>query len=296
MPVSDRIFRRCGGTDDDEKPTSAPSPQTTTRNFCRTRVQDHDRSVCGAADRSSACTRALLASLATRFTTRLSGKKERIGRLLQMHANQREEIKEVLRRRHRCLPLALKEATTGDTLCDPRCASSRLERMVFPEPVISQAVEPKTKADQEKMGIALNRLAAGRSFVPRSHGRRVAVKRLSSAWANCTLKFIVDRMKREFGVEAKRRQTTGSLPRNDPQVLRPTSKANSCKPVGWSSGQYGHVVDSRWSRKRRAKATSSSTRLKAASVPREFIPAVAEGLRRILAARMACSLASRSLT
>jgi elongation factor G len=87
----------------------------------------------------------------------IKGKKERVGRILQMHANQREEIKEV----HAgdiAAAVGLKEATTGDTLCDPSAVIT-LERMIFPEPVISQAVEPKTKADQEKMGLALNRLA-----------------------------------------------------------------------------------------------------------------------------------------
>ena len=84
-------------------------------------------------------------------------KKERLGRILQMHANQREEIKEV-RAGDIAAAVGLKEATTGDTLCDP-ANPIILERMVFPEPVISQAVEPKTKADQEKMGLALNRLA-----------------------------------------------------------------------------------------------------------------------------------------
>src|SRR2546429_6322670 len=85
------------------------------------------------------------------------GRKERIGRLLQMHANQREEIKEV-RAGDIAAAVGLKEATTGETLCDPN-KIIKLERMEFPEPVISQAVEPKTRADQEKMGIALNRFA-----------------------------------------------------------------------------------------------------------------------------------------
>jgi elongation factor G len=87
----------------------------------------------------------------------IRGKKERIGRLLQMHANNREEISEVLAG-DIAAAVGLKEVTTGETLCDPD-AEIILERMVFPEPVISQAVEPKTKPDQEKMGIALNRLA-----------------------------------------------------------------------------------------------------------------------------------------
>ena len=99
----------------------------------------------------------------------VKGKRERIGRLLQMHANS-VKIKEV-RAGDIAAAVGLKEATTGDTLCDPASIIT-LERMVFPEPVISQAVEPKTKADQEKMGIALSRLA-GRPVVPCPYGRRV---------------------------------------------------------------------------------------------------------------------------
>ncbi|MBL3352751.1 elongation factor G, partial [Klebsiella pneumoniae] len=87
----------------------------------------------------------------------IKGKKERIGRILQMHANQREEISEILAGDIAAC-VGLKEVTTGETLCDPDAVVT-LEKMVFPEPVISQAVEPKTKADQEKMGIALSRLA-----------------------------------------------------------------------------------------------------------------------------------------
>jgi elongation factor G len=95
----------------------------------------------------------------------IRGKKERIGRILQMHANQREEIKEILAGDIAAC-VGLRDVTTGETLCDP-AAIITLEKMVFPEPVISQAVEPKTKADQEKMGIALGRPGPGRPVVPR---------------------------------------------------------------------------------------------------------------------------------
>jgi elongation factor G len=101
----------------------------------------------------------------------IKGSKERLGRILQMHANQREEIKEV-RAGDIAAAVGLKEATTGDTLCDPDHVIT-LEKMIFPEPVIHVAVEPKTKADQEKMGIALNRPGAGRPVLPRAHGRGV---------------------------------------------------------------------------------------------------------------------------
>jgi len=129
----------------------------------------------------------------------VKGKKERLGRILQMHANQRDEIKEV-RAGDIAAAVGLKEVTTGDTLCDPD-AIIMLERMVFPEPVISQAVEPKTKADQEKMGIALNRLAQeDPSF--RVKTDEESGQTIISGMGELHLEIIVDRMKREFNVEA----------------------------------------------------------------------------------------------
>src|SRR5690606_22733958 len=129
----------------------------------------------------------------------VKGKKERLGRILQMHANQREEIKEV-RAGDIAAAVGLKEATTGDTLCDPSAVIT-LERMVFPEPVISQAVEPKAKADQEKMGLALNRLAAeDPSF--RVKTDEESGQTIISGMGELHLEILVDRMKREFNVEA----------------------------------------------------------------------------------------------
>ena len=129
----------------------------------------------------------------------VKGKKERIGRLLQMHANQREEIKSVYAG-DIAAAVGLREATTGDTLCSPDKAIT-LEKMIFPEPVISQAVEPKTKADQEKMGIALNRLAQeDPSF--RVHTDEESGQTIISGMGELHLEIIVDRMKREFNVEA----------------------------------------------------------------------------------------------
>ncbi|MCU0765200.1 MAG: elongation factor G, partial [Burkholderiaceae bacterium] len=129
----------------------------------------------------------------------VKGKKERIGRLLQMHANEREEIKEV-RAGDIAAAVGLKDVTTGDTLCDPDRVIT-LERMEFPEPVISQAVEPKTKADQEKMGIALNRLAQeDPSFRVRSDEE--SGQTIISGMGELHLEILVDRMKREFNVEA----------------------------------------------------------------------------------------------
>ena len=129
----------------------------------------------------------------------VKGRKERIGRILQMHANQREEIKEV-RAGDIAAAVGLKEATTGDTLCDPRHVIT-LEKMIFPEPVIHVAVEPKTKADQEKMGIALNRLAQeDPSFRVRTDEE--SGQTIISGMGELHLEILVDRMKREFGVEA----------------------------------------------------------------------------------------------
>jgi elongation factor G len=116
----------------------------------------------------------------------VKSRKERVGRLLQMHANQRDEIKEVLAG-DIAAAVGMKDVTTGDTLCDPDRVIT-LERMIFPEPVISQAVEPKTKADQEKMGIALNRLAQeDPSF--RVHTDEESARRSSPAWVSCTWRF-----------------------------------------------------------------------------------------------------------
>jgi elongation factor G len=129
----------------------------------------------------------------------VKGKKERIGRILQMHANDREEIKEV-RAGDIAAAVGLKDVTTGDTLCDPTKVIT-LERMEFPEPVISQAVEPKTKADQEKMGVALNRLAQeDPSFRVRTDEE--SGQTIISGMGELHLEILVDRMKREFGVEA----------------------------------------------------------------------------------------------
>ncbi|MGH8712269.1 MAG: elongation factor G, partial [Burkholderiales bacterium] len=164
------------------------------------------------------------------------GKKERIGRLLQMHANQRDEIKEV-RAGDIAAAVGLREATTGDTLCDPDKVIM-LERMVFPEPVIHVAVEPKTKADQEKMGVALNRLAQeDPSFRVRTDEE--SGQTIISGMGELHLEIIVDRMKREFGVEAN----VGA-----PQVAyRETIKKVADDVEGrfikqsGGRGQYGHV-------------------------------------------------------
>src|SRR6266481_563979 len=203
------------------------------------------------------------------------GKKERIGRILQMHANQRDEIKEV-RAGDIAAAVGMKDATTGDTLCDPHKIIT-LERMQFPEPVISQAVEPKTKADQEKMGIALNRLAQeDPSF--RVHTDEESGQTIISGMGELHLEIIVDRMKREFGVEA----SVGK-----PQVAyreaikKPVQVEGKFIKQSGGRGQYGHV----WLKmepQEAGKGFEFVDAIKGGAVPREYIPAVEKGLRETL--------------
>ena len=203
-------------------------------------------------------------------------KKERIGRILQMHANQREEIKEVFAG-DIAAAVGLREATTGDTLCDPD-KIILLERMVFPEPVISQAVEPKTKVDQEKMGIALNRLAQeDPSF--RVHTDEESGQTIISGMGELHLEILVDRMRREFGVEA----TVGKPQVAYRETIRGTVENAEGKFVKQSGGrgQYGHVV-------LKVEPAVMGTgfefvdAIKGGVVPREYIPAVEKGLRETL--------------
>jgi elongation factor G len=205
----------------------------------------------------------------------IKGRKERIGRLLQMHANQREEIKEV-RAGDIAAAVGLKEAVTGDTLCDPSKIIT-LERMIFPEPVIHVAVEPKTKVDQEKMGIALNRLAQeDPSFRVRTDEE--SGQTIISGMGELHLEIIVDRMKREFGVEAN----VGA-----PQVAYREAIRKSVEIEGkfikqsGGRGQYGHV----WLRMApndAGKGFEFVDAIKGGTVPREYIPAVEKGLRETL--------------
>ncbi len=202
----------------------------------------------------------------------IKGKKERIGRLLQMHANQRDEIKEV-RAGDIAAAVGLKDATTGDTLCDPN-AIITLERMIFPEPVISQAVEPKTKVDQEKMGIALNRLAQeDPSF--RVKTDEESGQTIISGMGELHLEILVDRMKREFGVEA----TVGK-----PQVAYRETIKKTCDEIegkfvkqSGGRGQYGHVV-LKIEPQPPGKGFEFVDAIKGGVVPREYIPAVEKGV------------------
>ncbi len=205
----------------------------------------------------------------------VKGRKERIGRILQMHANQREEIKEV-RAGDIAAAVGLKDVVTGDTLCDPQKIIT-LERMDFPEPVIHVAVEPKTKMDQEKMGIALNRLAQeDPSFRVRTDEE--SGQTIISGMGELHLEIIVDRMKREFGVEAN----VGA-----PQVAYREAIRKQVEIEGkfvkqsGGRGQYGHV----WLRmepNETGKGFEFIDEIKGGSVPREYIPAVEKGLLETL--------------
>jgi len=200
------------------------------------------------------------------------GKKERIGRIVQMHANNREEVDEI-RAGDIAACVGLKDVTTGETLCDPNSVIT-LERMVFPDSVIRQAVEPKTKGDQEKMGIALSRLAAeDPSF--RVQTDEESGQTIIGGQGELHLEIIVDRMKREFGVEAN----VGK-----PQVAyRETIRKGVADVEGkfvrqsGGKGQYGHVVF-RVEPNEAGKGFEFLDEIKGGVVPREYIPAVEKGV------------------
>jgi elongation factor G len=205
----------------------------------------------------------------------VKGRKERLGRILQMHANQREEIKEV-RAGDIAAAVGLKDCTTGDTLCE-LSEPIILERMIFPEPVIHVAVEPKTKADQEKMGIALGRLAQeDPSFRVRTDEE--SGQTIMSGMGELHLEILVDRMRREFGVEAN----VGA-----PQVAYREAIKKEIEQEGkhakqsGGKGQYGHV----WIKmgpNETGKGFEFVDAIKGGTVPREFIPAVEKGLKEAL--------------
>ncbi len=206
----------------------------------------------------------------------IKSKKERIGRLLQMHANNREEIKEV-RAGDIAACVGLREVTTGETLCDPDSIIT-LEKMVFPEPVISQAVEPKTKADQEKMGLALGRLAQeDPSFRVRTDEE--SGQTIISGMGELHLEILVDRMKREFGVEAN----VGKPQVAYRETIRKTVDSAEGKFVRQSGGkgQYGHVV-LKIEPSEPGKGFEFVDAIKGGVVPREYIPAVQKGVEETL--------------
>jgi len=205
----------------------------------------------------------------------VKGRRERIGRLVQMHANNREEIKEV-RAGDIAAAIGLKDVTTGDTLCDPKEIIT-LERMEFPEPVISVAVEPKTKADQEKMGVALNKLAQeDPSFRVRTDEE--TGQTIISGMGELHLEIIVDRMKREFGVDANvgapqvaYRETIRKAVEQEGKYVRQTG----------GRGQYGHV----WLKLEPMEPGTGYEFVNAivgGVVPKEYIPAVDKGIQEQL--------------
>ncbi|HEB78077.1 MAG TPA: elongation factor G, partial [Methylothermaceae bacterium] len=205
----------------------------------------------------------------------LKSKRERIGRIVQMHANSREEIKEV-RAGDIAAAIGLKDVSTGDTLCDPKDIVT-LEKMEFPEPVISVAVEPKTKADQEKMGIALQKLAQeDPSF--RVHTDEESGQTIISGMGELHLEIIVDRMKREFNVEAN----VGA-----PQVAyretirKPVEQEGKFVRQTGGRGQYGHV----WLKlepQERGAGYEFVNAIVGGVVPREYIPAVDKGVQEAM--------------
>ena len=200
------------------------------------------------------------------------GKKERIGRIVQMHANNRQEVDEI-RAGDIAACVGLKDVTTGETLCDPSSIIT-LERMVFPEPVIRQAVEPKTKADQEKMGIALSRLAAeDPSF--RVNTDEESGQTIIGGMGELHLEIIVDRMKREFGVEAN----VGKPQVAYRETIRKSVDEAEGKFVRQSGGkgQYGHVV-LKIEPQEAGKGFEFVDAIKGGVVPREYIPAVEKGI------------------
>jgi elongation factor G len=202
-------------------------------------------------------------------------KKERIGRIVQMHANSREEVKEVYAG-DIAAAIGLKDVTTGDTLCDPKSIII-LERMDFPDPVISVAVEPKTKADQDKMGVALGKLAQeDPSF--RVHTDEESGQTIISGMGELHLEIVVDRMKREFGVQAN----VGA-----PQVAyretireKVVQEGTFIRQSG-GRGQYGHV----WLRlepQELGVGYEFVNEIVGAAVPKEYVPAVDKGVQEQL--------------
>ncbi len=214
----------------------------------------------------------------------VKGKKERIGRLLQMHSNQRDEIKEVLAG-DIAAAVGLKDVTTGDTLC-ALDAPIVLERMSFPEPVISMAVEPKTKSDQEKMGNALSRLAQeDPSFRVRTDEE--SGQTIIAGMGELHLDIIVDRMKREFGVEAN----VGKPQVAYRETIRKSDVKSDYKHAKQSGGkgQYGHVVIELSPMTAEDKANPDTkndflfiNEITGGVIPKEFIPAVEKGIRETI--------------
>ncbi len=202
----------------------------------------------------------------------VKAKKERVGRIVQMHANHREEIKEVLAG-DIAAAIGLKDVTTGDTLCDPNAVIT-LEKMDFPDPVISVAVEPKTKADQEKMGVALGKLAnEDPSF--RVHTDEESGQTIISGMGELHLEIIIDRMLREFSVNAN----IGNPQVAYREALTKTveHEAKFARQSG-GRGQYGHVY-LRIEPRKPGSGYEFVNEIVGGAVPKEYIPAVDKGVQ-----------------
>ena len=205
----------------------------------------------------------------------VKGKKERIGRILQMHSNNREDIKEV-RAGDIAAAVGIKNVTTGDTLCDANKVVV-LERMEFPEPVIAQAVEPKTQVDQEKMGVALGKLAQeDPSFRVRTDEE--SGQTIISGMGELHLDIIVDRLKREFSVEANVGKPQVAYRESISKVVEQEHKY--AKQSG-GRGQFGHVY-LRIEPQQRGKGFEFIDEIKGGAIPREFIPAVQKGVEEAM--------------
>ena len=204
------------------------------------------------------------------------GKTERIGRLLKMHANKREEIKEV-NAGDIAAAVGLKSVTTGDTLCDEK-KPIILEKMEFPEPVISLAIEPKTKADQEKLGQGMAKLMAeDPTFRVKTDEQTGQI--VIAGMGELHLEIIVDRLKREFGVEASVGKPQVAYKETLTQAGRRPRAASSARPAAAASSA---TRGSACSRSSRAAATSSRTMTVGGSIPREFIKPVDQGIQEAL--------------
>ncbi|MGI9311897.1 MAG: elongation factor G [bacterium] len=205
----------------------------------------------------------------------VKGKKERIGRILQMHSNNREDIKEV-RAGDIAAAVGLKHVTTGDTLCDQN-SEVVLERMEFPEPVISQAVEPKTKADQEKLGVALGKLAKeDPSFRVRSDEE--SGQTIISGMGELHLEIIIDRLKREFNVAANIGRPQVAYRETITETVEQEHKY--AKQTG-GRGQYGHVFI-RLQPQELGAGYEFVDAIKGGVVPREYIPSVDKGIQEAM--------------
>ncbi len=201
------------------------------------------------------------------------GKRERIGRILRMHANKREELKEC-HAGNIYAAVGLRDTRTGDTLCDEK-SPVLLEKMTFPDPVISIAIEPKTQADIDKLGVSLSKLAyedpSFRTFTNEETGQTII-----AGMGELHLEIIVDRLKREFKVECQRRQARGRVPRSD-HARRSRASTSYVRQTG-GHGQYGHVRI-RLKPGERGAGFVFENDIVGGVIPKEFIPSVEKGIR-----------------